>query len=474
MQTIRGISPLIDSCAGLIAQHAFKAHTRLSPEHKRWVDPEDLLQQALLAAVKAERPGQWEASKGAKFSSYLFKALKFELSKSYTDRLRVEKRSGVVVELDAPLPGTDTTFQVPDQTESVESTHTQARRATYGFEQLCRGCSPQVRVSLVSVLLCGARPNAKELEMVAVEAMPVATKLGLRWEDLEVLQKNQKIRQQTLNQLVSSGIIGLADTDARVLECLECKGRFTLSQVADGTYHVGTSTCRSCFHKLYKSKESCFGRRKTARREGYSESDVECQLHCMDREACRQYILTRENGTMVDELEDVDFSEDKPKKSGKKAAGKSGAKKVKKAKAVVTETVTMTGEEAKWWTKYDDEAPPEQLPRWPFKLGSKMQRLFMRFVHGVSRKEYDEMMTKAGLNPAQWLKDVFEKGKHFAKNGSELRESWKLSEEGGRLKLIDLKFHGAKSEFKTDAKAKKTEAVSEEPAKKKKAKKAKA
>src|ERR1035438_4605171 len=55
MAKLLGISEEIDSCAGLITQSANRTYRRIAPEHKRWIDPEDILQDGLLAAVLSQK-----------------------------------------------------------------------------------------------------------------------------------------------------------------------------------------------------------------------------------------------------------------------------------------------------------------------------------------------------------------------------------------------------------------------------------
>ena len=52
---ITGITKKIDRCSGLIMQQVRRAYRRVTPEHKRWVDEEDMVQEAMLAAILCER-----------------------------------------------------------------------------------------------------------------------------------------------------------------------------------------------------------------------------------------------------------------------------------------------------------------------------------------------------------------------------------------------------------------------------------
>lgn len=480
MQAVKGISPGIDSCAGLLMQQAMGAYRHLSAEHKRWVDPEDLLQQALMEAVKAERPGRFQEGAGSKFSTYLYTGLRNELSKSYTDRLRQQKRTSFgIVELDAPVPGkdNDAKMELPSPMGDAVD-YLRVRRGIAALEALCRGCSATSRILLVRGLLFGLPLRAEELGRLA-EAQGVAKRLGIQWGDLTVFQKSEKSRRLALIQLVRGDIVGSADTDARVLECIECSGQFPLSAIREGRYVVSTMTCRACYRALKKSPGRCFGKVKGGGIEGYSAEDVECSTHCMDREVCKAVISKQGVGkTMVDtELDDVEF--DATEKPAKKAASK--AVKGKTEKAVKAAKASKKAKEE------DDDPAPAEVGKWPFKNGSVMRWMFQTAYAGIKREAFDAAMKKSGrlakTTIDQWLK-VLRSGKTNNKAGAPPpTHTWKLNEEDWRLKITDVKYHGkaarkvadgTKAATETAKPAKKVEKKAEKPAVAKKATKVKA
>lgn len=456
MQIQKGISPQIDSCAGLIAQQALRFYRRVAPEHQRWIDPEDLLQEALLEAVRAERKGRYQKNRGTKFSTYLYTGLFFDLSKTYADRLRVQKRSSKgVLELDAPRSEDDDRYlEIPDREAVPGERRERLRRAIFGLLAFCRAITPQQRVTVVKVLLCGKRASAADLADLKSTAS-VAARIGAKWDDFSVLTEAKKSRKMALIQLLSSGILSHEESDARVLECIGCSGQFTLGDVREGRYIVSTSTCRICYRELQRSAGSCFGKPKTEEREGYSENDVECRLHCQDRKVCRQFVNTQEKDKMAtkkndaeaqaeQELAEVTFDETeeeeapKPKKAAKKvkAAAPAAEEKPKAAKKAASKK-----EEA----EEDDDPAPAEVGKWPFKGGnppSWMRYLWQSAYAGLKLKDFEAMLKAAGRSSEmeKW-KNWLRKGKNGLKTGNPTH-TWKLNEEGGQLKIYAVKYHG--------------------------------
>lgn len=469
---LKGISPAVDSCAGLIAQQAYRVHNKLAKEHKRWVDPEDLMQEALLEAVQAER--RYKPGKGAKYSTYLYNGLFFELRKNYVDRLRLQKRHSVsILELDAPIdPEGTSTFQVADKSVLIEAELNSERRAVYGIAQLCRAVSAPARLVIVKVLLCGKKLAINE-RVYLPELAEAASKIGAQWGDLAVLAENEKIRQMALNQLVSSGIVGLTETDARVLECIRCEGQFTLSDVRSKRYFVAPMTCRTCLRKLKADPASCFGKTKTGDQEGYSEADVECRLHCRANAACKEFqtkdsIMAKKNN-VVEEIADVDFEEapEPVKKASKKEAKVEAATKAKPAKAAKEPAAEqMPADEVKFWTKYDEtDAPTEVGDEWPWKSGSFMRRMFQHAYHGIKKEELEKRFKSAGRKA-----EIFFRVLRSGKSGKGvITHTWKLNEEGGKMRPYDVKYLGkskvAKEPKATKVAKVKAEAKAEKPAK---------
>jgi hypothetical protein len=474
---LKGISGAVDSCSGMIVQQAYRAHNKLSAEHKRWVDPEDLMQEALLEAVQAEK--RYKPNRGAKYSTYLHTGLFFELSKNYTDKLRQQKRTSVsIVELDAPLnDSTDSTFQVPDKCILSDSVLTNQRRAVYGVVQLCRAVSAGARLVLVKILLCGKRLDEGD-ELFAPELAEAASRVGAKFADFELLAEDEEIRKMALNQLVNDGIVGLTDeVDTKLLECVGCGGRFSLRDVREGRYFITSMRCRVCYRDLKRDQTSCFGKTKTSKQEGYSEADVECRLHCRDKAACVQFQRKRDSMSKAvdevveveeDELAGVDFEEKPAKKATKTSKPAKAAKATKKsAKAEKSDEKPVTGAAAEFWTKYDEvEAPKEVGGEWPWRAGSLMNRMFQHAYHGVKREELEAQFTKLGRDAKMFIR-LLRSGQS---GKGAITHTWKLNEEGGKIRPYDVKFHGKEGkakEAKPKAAKKATKAVAKTAAKKK-------
>lgn len=469
MQHLKGISPLVDSCAGMIAQQAYKAHRLLPQEHKRWIDPEDLLQNALLEAVAAEK--RYDPSKPAKYSTYLMTGLQYALSKEVSATRVLSRASRGMVELDAPVSvseGETRTREVKSDAVGVDVSHEVRRRAVYGLCALCQRVSAECRLVIVKTLLFGRRLESWELVLVMDEAMPVAAQLQLRWADLAVLREDEICRKMALIQLVRNAIIGLTETDARLLECVRCSGQFPLSAIREGRYVVSTMTCLACYCELkdLPFNESCFG--KPSDTGGYDPKDVNCQIHCRDRLICRS-VAEGENIVADTEtkeaLKDVDFEEEEtPKK-------KKTTPKAEKANKAETKSKASDEEE----DPDNGPSPKEVGPRWPWKRNSHMRNAFAWiYQNKPTEEEFVKAFKKVGANTAGLLRLIRKgrSGKGF------ITHTWKVDEQGGRLKIHDVKYLGpdgrAASEFKSERKTKaKAKAASSKPAKTEKAKKTK-
>jgi hypothetical protein len=461
---LKGISARIDSCVGMIAKEAFKAHSYLAPEHKRWVDPEDMLQNALLEAVQAER--RYDENSPAKYSTYLMTGLQYRLSKDVGSTKVKGRAAACIVELDAPLgDGDNRRLEVVSRAVTRDRVHERVRRGVYGLDALCSALSPATRMVVVRVLLFGKRVEGWELSGLMAEAAALVPRLGLQWADLDYLRENEKSRKMALIQLVRSGTVGLTEmTDARLLECVRCGGQFPLSAIREGRYVVSTMTCGVCYGELKAkpSHESCFGKPEASG--GYGAKDVNCQIHCQDRRVCRsvvqgENIVKYADKAVEEELEDVDFDEEETPKKAKKSKTKTETEKPAKAAKAKKED----GPE-------EDEAngpsPKEVGPRWPWKRNSHMRNAFaFVFKYKPTKDEFIEAFKKVGGNTVLLLR-LLAKGRS---GKGTITHTWKLDESGGKLKVYDIKYLGEDgkpaSEFaksakpakaKTEAKAKKS------------------
>ncbi len=493
---MKGVSQKVDSCSGLIVQQALRTHRKLAEEHKRWIDPEDIIQEALMEAVRAEK--RYKSDRKAKYSTYLHKGLFYDLRRTYTDRLRQKMRqSAGVVEIDAPIADGPDRLELPDGTPTVEVHHDRFKRAMGALECLCRAVTPPVRVAIVEGLLLQRQVNyGKQLyanglnrryapgvtlgDQIAKESAEAIAKTGVKFSDFEVFAEGEKIRKLALIQLLRNGIMGTGETDARLLECVRCSGQFPLSAVVEGNFSVATMTCGACYGEMKEDESLCFGKAKTAERPGYSKKNIECRIHCIDRDICASNtvkgdrVMAKTKAAVVDELEGVDFDETsdegtdaEPVKA--KASAKSGKKAV--AKAEKPAKPAKVAKKAPVQEEEEDEAPKE-VGRWPFKNGSLMRWSFQSAYDGIKRQEFDDSIKKMNKKPEVFLK-VLRNGKNGQKTGVPTH-SWSLSEEGGRLKISNVKYYGARKSAAEAKPAKKVaaKAVAKKAAGKKKAAKA--
>lgn len=66
--------------------------------------------------------------------------------------------------------------------------------------------------------------------------------------------------------------------------CVQCSLRYTLEDVKSGLYFPASSVCLSCYKKMYKDSQSCFGDKTK-----YNLDLLPCQ-ECGDKRICRSFI----------------------------------------------------------------------------------------------------------------------------------------------------------------------------------------
>ena len=336
------VSRRINPCKGLIYQKASQVYRRMAPENKRWIDPEDVLQDAMIAALRTQR--SYKPDRGAKFSTYLFTGLDMAMSARYYTPLRQQKRKGAVLELDAPIgEGEDVVFR---EIRSSDASQADVVEAVSSAVAVCRRALPSAAVFFVGVLVSG-RGRIRSWNVDAVGGLEdICREYGMGRPEMALLMGTHANKAMALEGVVGAGLKLGAEEDAKVLECLTCQGMFSLAQVRTGQYSASSLTCKSCLMALQAEERTCFGRRKVVQRtrtvEGYAEADAECRLHCRDRAACRK--ANREGERVmspkeaIDELEDVSFDDveaEEPQATATRPAteGKSSGKSEKAAKA---------------------------------------------------------------------------------------------------------------------------------------------
>lgn len=475
---IAGVSPELDGCIGLIVKFAKSYYWRLSDDHKRWCDDQDVLQEALIIATNAAKkhssvvftapcPARRRGGKVqrvAKMSTFLHQALRWGLSR-WAKQFTLQKRAGRLLELDRPLPSGEGVYG--DLLEAVPSVAQRGNALVHpgyddsirSFLTLLRAVSQPARVVLIKGLLFSdTRGSSREL---CDELGIAAEKLSIGISDLRLVCGDKNIQKILLTQIGQSGmIVGAGEKALKILSCSSCSGRFSFSDIQDNRFFVVPMTCRACFREMQASAESCFGKVKTATREGFSLDDPECRLHCLDSGACRKFT----EGKKVVDIDDVDFTEidgsgaseegaaaaaAKPAKTKKKKVGAVAAEKpvkpakkkakakaepvaekpvkpakkkakpmekqakkkakvpenpakkqVKKAKAEKAEKPAKKAA-AKKPVKKEGPEPPKGLTRWPYRPGSQTQWVFAQGLKGVSAKALEKALVNAAVADAK-------------------------------------------------------------------------
>lgn len=451
--------------------HARRAYRRIGPAHQRWIDTDDLVQEALVASLEAERSYrkvQLGKNKRQKFSSHLFRATEWKMLSAVQRLTRTASRGAPVVELDAELPGAKQTFAETVSNGDCEKSLTKMNCAA-AFLALCREL---VRVSeqAVAVVIRGflfsdARgiPDVK----ICAEIASAASKVKMSMEDFRAISTDENFRKKLLRMVCEHVMISEGTEEAiRCLECVECGGQFSLGSVRAKTFYPQSMTCRACYRKKQRAlpEASCFGKVKQPGTEGYSEADVECRLHCIDRAACKS-MLKEENKAMSEveeELKDVDMGDidekAKPKKAKPEASAKAGKSAKKKAAKTAKKSKSKEADYSDW--PYDPrEDPPKDVVKWPYKNGSTMLYVFMSMYKGCNKAELEKEVS-AQFNWKNMLK-IMQRHDHR-------EHTWKLNEEGSRFKIFDVKYKGGKAAAKATKAAAKEEKT-EKPKSKKKA-----
>ena len=497
---LKGITPKIDSCGGLIAKKAHGAYRRVSAAHRRWIDPEDLIQEGLLRAHLVEKEHRKRG--GAKYSSYLFVGLGWHLAK-IVDSLKFESRQAVVEhngrkwdlpveELDRVMPsgmpvgnlipaqsvpyaytgGTSGVTLTPEYVDTVKA-----------FMELCRAVSSRAVAVLVRGFIFS--DNKFATPEICAEIGAAAARLRIGVNDLRLVGQDE-ILQKILLTLIGRHVMieeGTEEALLRILRCQVCGGDFSIAAIRDDPefngprFFVGPMTCRACFRKLQKqpSEISCFGKPKRAGKEGYSPVDIECRVHCADKAVCARFvkekIMTDAAEKAVDDMEfdDVETSTKKPTtkkvvKAAKDKKAKKGPAKADSAERVTAAKERAAEEKAAGWPIPFAEVPKEVV-QWPYKRGSGMLYVFMHMLVGCNKKalerdvvvnstatkESEQVHTQAGIKEAYaGLSDKRKKKgeaswRNFLKimKRYEHREhNWKLDEEGDQYKIHGVKFTG--------------------------------
>lgn len=453
---LTGISPLVDSVGGMIAMQARHVHYCIGKTHRAWIDPEDIIQDGLIFALETEK--KYDKSQVAKFSTYLYQGLHWHYDHAYLTPLGQRKRTGLSVDL-TPL---EAVLPAPSGPTGMEG-----EDAIRCLERLCYRLTAEEAAWLVGSFLCGGGFGVRQTDEVGFKrrVKEVADSERISMSDLLPLAENENLRKKSLTRLSGYGKLGMGnEMAARLLECVECGGRLPLAAIPTGRYIVETMTCGMCYKRMAASPPSkyCFGKE-------YNEAAVECRIHCVDRMVCKQYKEGRKTMTTENEnaaldavdLGDIDTSKVKKTKKATKAAP--AAEKAPK---------TEKAPKAEKAPKVEVEAPPKELgPRWPYKTGSAMLYMFQRMYEGVKTDELKAEIEKSGFKWGPMLGTLRREDRYLQRNPT---HTWKLKEDGGFLKIYDVKYIGQAKAPKAETPAKaekapKTEATAAKVSKTEKA-----
>lgn len=456
--------PALESCRPMVIQKAYKTYTRIRSPDRRWLGPEDLVQEGHLASVIALDSHR---SGGQKFSSHLFAALDWHMSHLCKGLTYAKRRAVGIVELDAPLPSTDESsgatvldgFSDPQTTEEVTACvhNREAVLVFHGFVEAIRTGPAEHRSTaiehVVRVLLFGQYSRQAVAEETLQTLAGAARRANICYAELKGCTENEETRKKLLHYAAAAVIMDSdRENKLRYLECVKCTGKFTLADVRERRYFLGPAMCRSCYSDMADDPTVCFGKPKTETREGYRVQDVECRLHCPDRGVCREIsketamktkaAKTEKAGAKAGKVDVAALADDLKKLDVKTATAKvaktekAGAKPVKAAKATKKEPEAA-----------EDDGPKELGGVWPWRAGSAMRYVFQSAWEGITLKAFAALFVgKKDGKPAGELHGaanhdyMLKKLRSGSAGKATKTHSWKLSEDGGRLKIYDAKY----------------------------------
>lgn len=186
-------------------------------------------------------------------------------------------------------------------------------------------------------------------------------------------------------------------TKSRVLECIECRERFSLVDVAYLRFFPEGMTCLNCYRKLCEvpRRICCFGKENQPEEEeyGYDPKEEACSALCMDRYPCSLFV------------------------SGK-----------------IERLIMLTVEQRKACEEAlfaNERAQFKAKKGLPFSQGSISRQVFEMCLEGITKRELLEYVEEIGGNYSYYLRIL---RKEFYKG-----YRWKLTEEalqlGGKLKV---------------------------------------
>lgn len=312
--------PLIQSVVPMVHKKANAVYNRVSQSDRGWIDPEDVLQEGLIAAFLAQQPGAWKPDGGAKFSTYAWRGINQRLHRKFSGYLDTQSRTAEgVIEIDKIDSDTGISIDLPDPDAITDSSVSEC-----DFVMLCSRLSGRAATLLIRELIVSERPFCQHhisVQNSLTEIRKVISELGLAYSDLYALVSNRESKISVLKKLSTDGNIEVSTMEAKLLQCIECDLRFSLKDLQAGKYIAETSTCMKCYEKLaaLPVTVSCFGREKREYVgsdgvkkviEGYSAADTECTVHCQDRTVCKNFIKKEIKAVSEEEFEEIEVEDD--------------------------------------------------------------------------------------------------------------------------------------------------------------------
>jgi hypothetical protein len=369
----------------MIVQKAQQTYARIPEENKRYIDFEDVLQEGLIAAWKAEQSFN---PKKSKYSTYVFNGLD-QINSGLLAPFRQAKRNATtgLVELDAPVEGTQNARL---DIEDVEALPSEIQEAVDVLLVVFWAADSKVQQMMLEVASGKLRFHPRYLKLA--RRLRKLVRLHQASErHFNLLCSNQDVKAQVIEGMAR--LTNIEATDARLLLCGECGKLFSLTDVRQGRYVASSLACSECLTKMQgrSVNSTCFGKAKVVQdgrvlRQGFSESNAACRLHCRDRVACKIYAakrgrhMTGEQAVLDGfEVGDVVIPEDvekavptkkakAPKKAGLKLVDKGKAKaagsgKTVKAKVKKVAKTEKSAKAVKTVKKAKKAAAPERKPR---------------------------------------------------------------------------------------------------------------
>lgn len=351
---VLSISPNVDSCAALIVKKSLKAYANLSEENKRFIDVEDLMQEGMIEAWKADQ--RFDPTQKTKYCTYLWRGLDLQFSKLNSPLKRTKRISQGIVEIDAPIASdSSTTLDFPDTDCTPEELH----GAVSVLLGIFNDAGPQVQRLLVKLATGDWFLHGRKGMRLAKQLKYYADVFRASERDFHLLSSNRDVKAQVLDGM--SKLTNIDVADARLLECGVCRGKFSLSDVQAGRYFASSLVCSNCLGQMQKKDpvETCFGKKQVVHKngttltEGFSKTNAACRLHCPDRVACKHYVERGKRMTAAEaavaEVEDLDDVEgiDDVEVPAKVVKAKGKTKTASKGKTAKSAKSTKPGKSTK-------------------------------------------------------------------------------------------------------------------------------